>query len=240
MHLERKGKTLFFSLLSPSLDTFRLIILRYSQWKNRKDFLVVKSGTRDNYGIKKIWQKNMKKNFEDKKIAIIIAFQDFRDEECFIPQSIFLTEGATVKIISEKRGEAVGVYGGVINVDLTLDELKVSNFDAIIFVGGSGAAKYVEDDKCHCIARKAIFENKILGAICSAPAILARAGVLKNKKATAWSNNMDKSIIKILKKEGAIHQDDSVVCDGKIITANGPQAARQFAQTIIEVLLNKK
>ncbi len=167
---------------------------------------------------------------------MIIAFQDFRDEECFIPRSIFLGEGMTVKIISEKKGEAIGVYGGVVNVDLSFDELNVSDFDAIIFVGGSGVAKYIEDAQCHRIVREAVSENKILGAICSAPAILARAGVLKNKKATVWSSNMDKSIVKILKNEGAAYQDAPIVQDGKIITANGPQSARRFAQAIIEVI----
>ncbi|MBU2579182.1 DJ-1/PfpI family protein [Patescibacteria group bacterium] len=168
-----------------------------------------------------------------KKIAMVIAFQDFQDEECFIPRSIFLEQGAMVKIVSDEKGEAVGVFGGAINVDLVFDELNVSDFDAIIFVGGGGAAKYIENDKCHCVARSAISENKILGAICIAPAILARAGVLKNKKATAWSSSMDKSIVKILKNEGAIYQDDAVVVDEKIITANGPQSARQFAQAIV-------
>jgi protease I len=173
-----------------------------------------------------------------KKIAMIIAFQDFRDEELFIPRSIFLAEGAEVKIVSTKKGKAIGVFGGVIDVDLTLEELNVSEFGAIVFVGGAGAAKYVNDEKCHQIARKAVSQEKILGAICIAPAILARAGVLKGKKATVWSSNLDKSAIKILKEEGADYQKDSVVADGKIITANGPVAARKFGEAIVRLLTN--
>ncbi len=172
-----------------------------------------------------------------KKIAMIIAFQDFRDEEYFIPKNIFLEEGMEVKTVSSKKGKALGSYGGVIDVDLTLEELNVSDFDAIIFVGGSGAAKYIEDEKCHQIAQQAAGENKVLGAICIAPAILARSGVLKGKKATVWSSNLDKSAVKILKEEGAEYQKDSVVVDGKIVTANGPVAARKFAETIVRILL---
>lgn len=167
------------------------------------------------------------------KIAMIIAFQDFRDEELFIPRNIFLQKGFDTKIISTKKGQAVGVYGGVVSVDLTLDELKVSEFDVVIFVGGSGAAQYINNEKCHQIAQQAVSEDKVLGAICSAPAILARAGVLKDKKATTWSSDFDKSIIKILKQEGADYQDIPVVIDKKIITANGPQSAREFAQAVV-------
>lgn len=171
-----------------------------------------------------------------KKIAMIIAFQDFRDEEYFIPKNIFLGEGVEVKTVSSKKGEATGTYGGVIDVDLTLEDLEVSDFDVILFVGGSGAAKYVNDDKCHQIARQAISEGKVLGAICIAPTILARAGVLKNKKATVWSSTLDKSAVKVLKEEGADYQSQAVVVDGKIITGVGPQAARKFGETIVRIL----
>ena len=171
-----------------------------------------------------------------KKIAMIIAFQDFRDEEYFIPKSIFLAEGIEVKTFSNKKGEALGSYGGVINVDLTLDDLKISDFDVVIFVGGSGAAKYIEDDKCHQIAQETVSENKVLAAICIAPTILARSGVLKGKKTTVWSSKLDKTTVKILKEEGADYQKTPVVQDGKIITASGPEAARKFGETIVRIL----
>ena len=174
----------------------------------------------------------------NKKIAMIIAFQDFRDEEYFIPKNIFLGEGAQVQTVSSKKGKALGSYGGVIEVDLTLEELNIADFDAIVFVGGSGAAKYMNDERCWQIANQVVSEGKVLGAICVAPAILARAGVLKNKKATVWSSTLDKSAVKILKEEGANYQSDPVVVDGKIVTALGPQAARKFAETIVRVLTN--
>ena len=181
----------------------------------------------------------MGKPLSNKKIAMIIAFIDFRDEEYFIPKTVLESEGANIVTASSKKGQAIGAYGGVVDVDVTLDDLKVSDFDAIIFVGGSGAAKYIDDEKAHKITQEAVNENKILGAICIAPAILAKAGVLNNKKATVWSNNLDKSAIKILKEEGVNYQDEPVVVDDKIITANGPLAARKFGEKIVEVLTKK-
>jgi protease I len=61
---------------------------------------------------------------------------------------------------------------------------------------------------------------------------LAKAGVLKGKKATVWSSPMDKSPIKILTQNGAIFENLDVVVDGNIITANGPQAAEEFGIVI--------
>jgi len=79
-------------------------------------------------------------------------------------------------------------------------------------------------------------QGKVLAAICIAPGILAAAGVLNNKKVTVWSSAMDKSFIRILEKSGAKYLDKSVVSDGKIITASGPDAAQEFAQAIIDRL----
>ena len=178
------------------------------------------------------------KTSKNKKIAMIIAFQDFRDEEYFISKNIFSGEGLEVKTVSSKKGKAVGSYGGVTEVDLTLEDLKVSDFDGIIFVGGSGAAQYIPDEKCHQIAQEAVSQDKILGAICIAPAILARAGVLKGKKATVWRSTLDKSAVKILEEEGAEYQSEPIVIDGKIITADGPQSARKFGEAIVRALTN--
>ena len=176
------------------------------------------------------------KPLENKKIAIIIAFREFRDEEYFIPKQILKAAGAIITTVSTSLGEAIGKLGGEARVDLTLDELRVGDYNAVLFIGGSGAAKYIDDYQARQIARETADSNTLLGAICIAPAILAKAGVLSGKKATVWSSTMDKSAVKILKEEGAKYQSEPVVIDGRIITADGPISAKKFAEAIIEAL----
>ena len=171
---------------------------------------------------------------KEKRAALIIAFKDFRDEEYFIPKQVLKSGGSRITTVSSELGKALGTYGGEVNVDLTLDKLKVDDYDAIIFIGGSGALKYTEDETCWKIAQESVQKNKVLGAICIGPVIMARAGVLSGKKATVWSSPLDKSAVKILKEEGAIFEDNQVVQDGNIITANGPQVARKFGETILK------
>ena len=178
----------------------------------------------------------IKREMKEKKAAMIIAFKDFRDEEYFIPKQVLKVGGSKIITVSSELGKAIGTYGGEVNVDLTLDKLKVDDFDTIIFVGGSGALKYTEDETCWKIAQESVQKDKVLGAICVGPVILARAGVLSGKKATVWSSPLDKSAVKTLKEEGAIFEDNQVVQDGNIITANGPQAARKFGETVLRTL----
>jgi len=173
-------------------------------------------------------------NLQGKKIAMIIAFRDFRDEEYFIPKQILEKENAEITTCSSSLGRAIGKLGGEADVNVLIKNIDVENYDAILFIGGSGAAKLIDDENCHRIAREAVENNKVLGAICIAPAILAKAGVLKDKKATVWSSMMDKSAVKILNNSGANYQSDLVVVDGKIITASGPVAAKEFAEKVKE------
>jgi len=150
-----------------------------------------------------------------KKIAIIIGFKNFRDEEYFIPKNIFQENGFEVRTISTEIGIAVGGDGGEVNVDLCLADLNIDEFDALVFVGGPGAYAFIENENVWQIIRQARGKGKLLTAICIAPAILARAGVLAGRKATIWSSSMDKKPIKILQENGAEYVDKPVVQDGK-------------------------
>lgn len=170
------------------------------------------------------------------KIAMVIAFRNFRDEEYFIPREIFQRAGAKITTVSTAIGNAIGIHGGEAGVQLTLEDVRASDYDAIVFIGGAGAKNLAENEDALRVVKEAAAAEKVLGAICIAPAILARAGILFGKKATVWSSSMDKSAVRILREEGALYKEGPVIIDGKIITANGPEAAREFAQKIVEGL----
>ncbi len=176
------------------------------------------------------------KKLENKKIGMIIAFRDFRDAEYFRPKEILEGAGAEIKTASNKKGTAIGADGGDVEVDLLISEINPVDFDALIFVGGPGCLENLDNEASYKVARETVSQNKVLASICISPLILAKAGVLKGKKATVWSSPLDRGPIKTLENYGAIYQDKSVVIDGKIITANGPGAAEEFGKAIVEVL----
>ncbi|MFQ6049507.1 MAG: DJ-1/PfpI family protein [Candidatus Paceibacterales bacterium] len=177
------------------------------------------------------------KILENKKIAMVIAFSDFRDPEYFIPKQILKSAGAKVETASNKTGTAIGVEGGEARVDLLVSDVNPADFDAIVFVGGPGCLKNLDNENSYEITKETVAQDKVLASICISAVILAKAGVLKGKKATVWSSPLDKGAIKILEENDAIYEPESVVVDGKVVTANGPAAAERFGQTIIEVLM---
>ena len=170
------------------------------------------------------------------EVLMIIAPKNFRDEELFEPKAILEKNGYKVTIASLSGDIAKGMLEAEIVPDFTLDEISVDTYDGVIFVGGSGTEIYFDNEMAYSIAKEGYEKNKVLGAICIAPCILAKAGVLKNKRATVWSSAVAKKYVKILEANGALYTDEDVVVDGRIVTANGPGAAEKFGNEIVRLL----
>ncbi|MDI6785841.1 MAG: DJ-1/PfpI family protein [bacterium] len=185
-------------------------------------------------------EKTIQKKGEDvtmlagKNILMIIAKSNFRDEEFEVPYQLFKKEGAKIIIASSSLNISKGMLGKTIKPDALLSQINIDNFNAVIFIGGSGASEYWNDPTAHNIAKNAIIKGKILAAICIAPVTLANAGILSGKKATVFSSEIGP-----LRAKGAILSNKDVEIDGNIITASGPTAAFKFGETIIKELCKK-
>jgi len=166
-----------------------------------------------------------------KKVLMIVAPTNFRDEEFLQPREVLEGYGASITVASKGTRTATGSHGASVNVDLNLSQVDVENYDAVVFVGGSGAAVYFNDSTALGIAKDSYNRGKVVAAICIAPSILANAGILEGKSATAYSSEASN-----LEANGARYTGEQVTVDGKIITANGPLAASQFGKAIAQKL----
>lgn len=167
-----------------------------------------------------------------KKILMVVAPENFRDEEYFQPKVIIQASGALVETTADtKDEEATGTQGGKAKIDVPLKEVKVDDYAGIIFVGGPGAKAYFQDKTTHQLAKGFNDQDRVVGAICIAPTILANAGILEGKKVTA-----DDSQTKTLESKKAKVVNKPVVVTGNIVTAAGPAAALEFGQKLVDVL----
>ncbi len=166
-----------------------------------------------------------------KKALLIIASQKFRDEEFLKPKKILEEGGVKVTVASSSLETATGMLGAKVKPDILLEDVNVDDYDAIVFVGGSGASEYWNNPLAHSIARKAEEKGKLLCAICIAPVTLANAGLLEGKRATVFGSEIDK-----IKAGGAVYTGAGVEKDGRIITGQGPEYAPDFGKAILEAL----
>lgn len=166
-----------------------------------------------------------------KKVALVIAEKQFRDEEYQVPHDLLQRAGFEVLTVCTSTNTAVGKLGLQVTPDTLLTELNPAELDALIFIGGGGSEQYFDDPLAHSLAQKTVELGKVLGAICIAPVILANAQVLVGKNATVFPDGAS-----ILQQNGANYTGRAVEVDGKIITGNGPEAAEAFSQALIRLL----
>jgi protease I len=174
------------------------------------------------------------KRINGSKILMVIAPEQFRDEELLEPKRIFTEEGAQVTVASTKAGPAKGMLGATATPDCLIKDARPADFDAIVVVGGMGSPEYLwENNELHTILQQAVRDDKVVASICLSGAVLAKAGVLQNKQATVWE--MPESLA-ALQQGKATYKKQPVVQDGRIITANGPEAAAEFGRTVVAEL----
>jgi protease I len=168
------------------------------------------------------------------KVLIVIAPEKFRDEEYTVPAAALQKAGIGYDIASKKRGVCTGMLGTNVNATLSFEEVDPKSYDGIFIVGGSGAQTHLwDDDLLGEMVKYFQASAKVVAAICLAPVVLARAGILKGKKATYFNSPIS---FREMKAGGAVLVDKAVVTDGRIVTANGPAAAAEFVETYIHAL----
>jgi protease I len=166
-----------------------------------------------------------------KRAVLITARENFRDEELFETKRVLDAASVETVIASTKIGPIRGMLGNIAEAGILVNQVRVDDYDAIIFVGGSGVAEYFDNPVALNIAREAAQKRKVLAAICLAPTVLANAGVLKGVRVTGFLSERD-----ILVQAGAIYSGFPVERDGLIITSSGPLAAVPFGQAIAAAL----
>ena len=180
--------------------------------------------------------KEAKKNHK-KTIALIIAFRDYQPQEYNHTKQVLSQAGFSVITVSTKAGTARATDKSTTPIDKTIYTLKDNDYDAIFIIGGPGAHTELDTEAVYAIMQTAHNAHKIIGAICYSPRILAKAGLLKDKKATGW--NDDNELKKIFSFHGAIYTPKHVVIDDSIITADGPMAATEFGHAIHNTIKQK-
>ena len=166
-----------------------------------------------------------------KRVALVIAEKQFRDEEYEVPRDMLQAAGFSVLTVSTSKNTATGKLGLKVTPDTLITDVVPAELDALVFIGGGGSEQYFTDPLAHHLAKTMVDLEKVLGAICIAPVILANAKVLVGKNATVFPDGAN-----VLQQNGANYTDVEVEVDGKIITGNGPEAAKAFSEALIKLL----
>jgi len=139
--------------------------------------------------------------------------------------------GIEVVVAGLKPGMVTASRGVQLMPDITLDAALQQEYDMIVLPGGMpGAANLKEDARIIRQLEKMAAAGKYTAAICAAPMVLAKAGLLEGKQATSYPGFLDAL-------PGVIVSTAAVVQDGTVLTSRGPGTAMDFALALVEVLV---
>ncbi|MFC2133020.1 DJ-1/PfpI family protein [Bacteroidota bacterium] len=168
----------------------------------------------------------------EKSLLVVLPVVNFNEQEYLIVKRTFEQSYFKLFIASDAGSLCTGQNGLRVGSDVSFFNINHKNFASIVFIGGAGVRKYWNNSLLHSKINSFNHAQKPIGAICSAPIILARAGLLTNQNATCHPE--DKSVMMNMN----IHYIDSpVVISGNVITAQGPESAEQFSEVIIEKIM---
>lgn len=173
----------------------------------------------------------MQNHITQNSILIFLSANNFSEEEYLIVKKVFLKSGKRIFITSDSHTVCSGENGLKVKADTEFCNVNDKNFSAIVLIGGKGSEDYWDNEQLHNIVKNFKRAGKIVAAICGAPVILARAGLLSNIQATCWVENKNELI-----KLGINYNDRSVIAEKGVITSDGPRSAEQFAETILNLI----
>lgn len=168
-----------------------------------------------------------------KRIAIL-ATNGFEESELFSPKNAIENQGWKVDIISLEKGNIKAWnkdnWGKSIQVDKTVGEARVEDYNALVLPGGVMNPDTLRTDEGTLSFVRTFFEqHKPVAAICHAASLLISAGVVDGRTLTSY-----KSIKDDLVNAGANWVDKEVVVDEGFVTSRNPGDLEAFNSKIIE------
>jgi len=168
--------------------------------------------------------------------TVYVFFADgFEEVEAFASVDVMRRAGLKVVMVTVTPNEIVkGAHGVSVLCDKNIVNCDFFDADLLVLPGGMpGATNLGECDDLHKLLLRFNEQGKLIGAICAAPMVLGKLGLLKGRKATCYPG-FEKYL------EGAEYTAAVVELDGNIITGKGPGAAMAFAFALAERLLGKE
>ncbi len=181
----------------------------------------------------------MARPLEDMTVAILVT-QGFEQIELTSPREALDEAGATTHIVSPESGSIrawdMKDWGETFEVDVTLEEAKPGDYDALLLPGGVlNPDKLRMNDKAVQFVRAFFEDERPVAAICHGPWTLVEADVVEDRTMTSY-----RSLRTDLLNAGANWVDEEVVTDGNLVTSRNPDDLPAFNEATISLFSKAK
>lgn len=158
----------------------------------------------------------------------------FEEVEALTPVDYLRRAGVAVTTVGVGGKNIVGAHGIGVTADICDTEAVPEDIEMIVLPGGMpGTTNLDASDVVHLFIDRAAETGAHLAAICAAPSVYGKMGLLTGKKAVCYPG-FEKYL------DGAEIADCGVVTDGNVTTARAAGSAADFAFELIRVLRGKE
>ena len=170
-----------------------------------------------------------------KKIAVFLA-DGFEEVEALAPVDMLRRAGAEVTTVSIMDSlEVTASHNIVIKADKMFADVDAEAFDMLLLPGGGlGTENLEKSEKLAETLKKADADGKFISAICAAPRVLGKLGLLRGHKATCYPGNEE------FLTDAEYCPQEKAVLDGRFVTARGMGAAVEFGAAVVEQLFGNE
>lgn len=167
-------------------------------------------------------------------MVLVLLAEGFEEIEALTPVDMLRRAGVEVKTVGIGSRVVLGSHGIPVTADLTPDEVDLAMVDMAIFPGGMPGSLNLDAAEFTDTVISAVLEKSgRLAAICAAPLVLGRRGLLRGRRATCYPGFESELT-------DAITTAEPVVTDGNITTARGMGAALAFSRELISLLVSRE
>ncbi|ATZ16389.1 4-methyl-5(b-hydroxyethyl)-thiazole monophosphate biosynthesis [Entomoplasma freundtii] len=166
-----------------------------------------------------------------KKTAIILN-NGVEETEAIATIDLLRRAKIEVDLFSTDSLDIVGSHDIKFRAQKELSKLKIVDYDGLIIPGGPGTKDLINNEIVLKLVKEFHEENKLVAAICAAPQILGKAGILNGVSVTHYPGANE------FLKEANDKSPKQVVVDGHIITSVGVGAVFDFGLALIQYLEN--
>ncbi len=163
--------------------------------------------------------------------ALVPLATGFEEIEAVTLIDLLRRGGFEVTVAGLSAGSVTGAHGLAVVPDASLTMIAERSYTLIALPGGSaGADRLASDQRLRTLLQHAVATGCIVGAICAAPRVLARAGLLDKRRVTSYPGALDNIV-----PATWIYCNDPVVIDDRLVTSRGPGTAMDFSLSLIEI-----
>ncbi len=168
-------------------------------------------------------------------MVYLLLGEGFEEAEALVPTDLLRRAGVEVRLVGLKGKRVTSAHAITVECDCQLQDVEEHEARMIVLPGGLGGVNAISaDERALGLIQRCADRGAYIAAICAAPTILARLGLLDRRKAVVYPGMEDQML------SAVVQPGKAVVVDGHLVTGEAAGSAFDFGLKLVELLRGRE